>query len=323
MRAVVVEEYSEQPDFHVLEVEEPTPSEDVVTVRVRGAGCNYSDLLMASGSYQVKPPLPFIPGSEIAGEVFDPGTGETRLAAGQRVFGFSGLNAFAELAPGPISYLYPIPEAMSFAEAAVLPIAYGTAYAGLHLRARLEANETVVVHGAAGGTGRAAVELAKAAGARVLAVTSNSEKARVALEAGADAVLEADDDDLIQRVREATGGGADVVFDPVGDHHTLDALRYLAWGGRIVSLGFVGGSIPEVPTNRLLLKNASLLGLNLAGYGFQEPAVFPRIFESLIKLWTEGSIRPLVHKTFPLDGAREALLLLQSRSVMGKLAITP
>lgn len=325
MRALVVEALA--PDFGgcaVREVPTPSPGPGEVLVRVRAASVNFPDLLMTRGEYQLKPPLPFTPGLDLAGEVAALGEGVTGLAVGDAVVGGARLGGFAEYAVLSADALKPKPARLSFAEAAAYGAAYLTAYVALVRRARLEPGEWVLVHGAAGGVGLAAVDLAKALGARVIATSASDEKlARVQALYAPDAVVNVTGG-FRDRVKEITGGhGADVIYDPVGGDVFDESVRCVAFDGRLLVIGFTSGRIPTVSVNMPLIKGFSVMGVRAGEYGRQFPDKGRENAEAVWAMANEGRIRPHVHAELPLDGWREAFDLLAERKVVGKAVIVP
>lgn len=325
MRALVVEALA--PDFGgcaVREVPTPSPGPGEVLVRVRAASVNFPDLLMTRGEYQLKPPLPFTPGLDLAGEVVALGEGVTALAVGDAVVGGARLGGFAEYAVLSADALKPKPARLSFAEAAAYGAAYLTAYVALVRRARLEPGEWVLVHGAAGGVGLAAVDLAKALGARVIATSASDEKlARIQALYAPDAVVNVTGG-FRDRVKEITGGhGADVIYDPVGGDVFDESVRCVAFDGRLLVIGFTSGRIPTVSVNMPLIKGFSVMGVRAGEYGRQFPDKGRENAEAVWAMADEGRIRPHVHAELPLDRWREAFDLLAERKVVGKAVIVP
>lgn len=325
MRALVVEALA--PDFGgcaVREVPTPSPGPGEVLVRVRAASVNFPDLLMTRGEYQLKPPLPFTPGLDLAGEVAALGEGVTGLAVGDAVVGGARLGGFAEYAVLSADALKPKPARLSFAEAAAYGAAYLTAYVALIRRARLGPGEWVLVHGAAGGVGLAAVDLAKALGARVIATSASDEKlARVQALYAPDAVVNVTGG-FRDRVKEITGGhGADVIYDPVGGDVFDESVRCVAFDGRLLVIGFTSGRIPTVSVNMPLIKGFSVMGVRAGEYGRQFPDKGRENAEAVWAMADEGRIRPHVHAELPLDRWREAFDLLAERKVVGKAVIVP
>ncbi len=290
-----------------------------VVVDVRAAGVSFPEVLQTRGEYQIKPPLPFVPGSEVAGVVRSAPAG-AGVKAGDRVAAFCMLGGFAEVAVAPDFLTFALPETLDFAQGAGLILNYHTAYFALKLRGRLAEGETVLVHGAAGGIGTAALQVARGLGARTFAVVSSEEKERVAREAGADEVLRSDGP-WKDEATERSGGGVDVVLDPVGGDRFTDSLRSLGEGGRAVVVGFTGGSIPEVRVNRLLLNNVDVVGAGWGGYVLAKPAVNREIGAEVLRLAEAGFVAPVVGARFPLERAGEALALLDGRGALGKVVL--
>jgi NADPH2:quinone reductase len=315
MRAVQITELT-GPDtaLNLVDLPEPEASHPLtpgsgVLIDVHAAGVSFPEVLQTRGEYQFKPPLPFVPGSEVGGVVRE---------TGQRVAAMSMLGGFAEVAVAPEFLVFPLPDELDFAQGAALVLNYHTAYFSLVLRGRLREGETVLVHGAAGGVGTASLQVAKGLGARTIAVVSSDDKERVAREAGADEVVRSDGA-WKDEVKEL--GGADVVLDPVGGDRFLDSLRSLREEGRLVVVGFTGGSIPEVKVNRLLLNNIDVVGAGWGAYVMGKPDVNRRIGEEIARLMAEGFVRPLVGERFPLERAADALKLIDERKATGKVVL--
>jgi NADPH2:quinone reductase len=324
MRAVVVDRWMEPKDLVVRDVPEPSPRANQVVIDVEAAGCNFFDILLVQGKYQMKPPFPFTPGAEVAGVVRELGPGASGIAVGDRVFAGLALGAFAERVAVPVSALHPMPANMSFPEAAAFPVVYPTSFAALVLRANLRAGETLLVHAAAGGVGVAAVQIGKALGARVIATAGGADKLEVARRAGADLAIDYSSGDWVEAVKQATGGrGADVIYDPVGGEIFEGSMKCIAWNGRLLVIGFAGGTIPEVKANRILLKNISVVGLHWGAYATNEPERVPETFAGLAKLYESGHVRPLIFGTYGLDDVPKALEALGSRGSYGKVIIAP
>jgi NADPH2:quinone reductase len=295
-----------------------TPGEGVV-VDVRAAGVSFPEVLQTRGEYQLKPPLPFVPGSEVAGIVTAASEGAD-FSEGDRVAAFCMLGAFAEKAVAPPHFTFPLPEELDFAQGASLILNYHTAYFALKARGRLSEGETVLVHGAAGGVGTATLQVAKALGATTIAVVSTDEKAKVADEAGADHVVRSDDS-WKDEAKEISGGGVDVVVDPVGGDRFTDSLRSLGEGGRVVVVGFTGGSIPEVKVNRLLLNNTEVIGAGWGAYVMSKPDFVRETGAALAEMIASGHVRPIVGARYPLEDAAEALKLIDGRGATGKVVL--
>src|SRR3954471_8864073 len=295
-----------------------TPGRAVV-IDVHAAGVSFPEVLQTRGEYQLKPPLPFVPGSEVAGTVRSAPDG-TAVAEGDRVAACCMLGGFAELAVAPPWLTFRLPDALDFAQGAGLVLNYHTAWFSLQLRGRLAEGETVLVHGAAGGVGTASIQVANGLGARTIAVVSSDEKEAVAREAGADEVLRADGP-WKDQAKELSGGGVDVVLDPVGGDRFTDSLRSLGEGGRLVVVGFTGGSIPEVKVNRLLLNNTEVIGAGWGAYVMSKPELNVEIGAEIERLVESGHVRPVVGARFPLERAADALELIDGRGATGKVVL--
>jgi NADPH2:quinone reductase len=288
-----------------------------VVVDVEAAGVSFPELLQTRGEYQIKPPLPFVPGSEVGGVVRSAPEG-AGVQPGDRVAAFCMLGGWAEVAVAPPHLTFALPERLDFAQGAALILNYHTAYFALTTRGRLQAGETVLVHGAAGGVGTAALQVAKGLGARTIAVVSSDEKAATARVAGADEVVRSDGP-WKDQAKEL--GGADLVLDPVGGDRFTDSLRSLREGGRAVVVGFTGGSIPEVRVNRLLLNNVDVVGAGWGAYALGKPDYNVQVGAELQRLAEAGAVAPLVGARFPLEQAGEALKLLDGRGALGKVVL--
>jgi len=325
MHAWQVHEYGAAWDVLRLdEVPVPEPGPGAVRVRVDAVGLNFPDLLLCSGQYQERPPLPFIPGLEVSGEVVAVGEGAEH-ALGDRVLGApmpaGGLAEQAILPPGGA---FPVPAEMPASEAAALFITYQTAYFGLHRRAALRAEDVLLVHAGASGTGSAAIQLGKAAGATVIATAGGPEKAEVCRQLGADLAIDYNAEDFVDAVKGATGGrGADVIWDPVGGDVFDASRRAIAFEGRLVVVGFASGRIPDAPMNHALVKNYSLLGLHWGLYRRKQPELIGQCHAELLKLYADGAIRPLVGQERPLSEAPEAYRDLAGRKAVGKIVLVP
>lgn len=324
MRAVTCTAFAEPEALSVQTVPDPTPGPGEVVLRVEAAGVNYPDALMVMGQYQVKPPLPFTPGAEAAGTVAALGEGVTHLRPGQRVAAFTGTGAFAEHLLAPANAVMPLPDGVSTEVAAGLPLAFGTTMHALVDRANLREGETLLVLGAAGGVGLAAVMIGKALGARVIAAASSEEKLALCREHGADETLNYTSEDLRERIKALTGGqGPDVIFDPVGGDFAEAAFRSIGWGGRYLVVGFAGGGIPRLPLNLPLLKGASLVGVFWGEFARRDPRANARNLARLLGWVADGTVRPLVSGRYPLERTPEALRALLERRVTGKVVVTP
>jgi NADPH2:quinone reductase len=325
MRAIqIVAESGPDEALATVELPEPepthmlTPGEGVV-VDVHAAGVSFPELLQTRGQYQMKPELPFVPGSEVAGTVRSAPAGAA-VAAGDRVAAFCALGGWAETAVAPEFFTFPLSERLDFAQGSGLILNYHTAYFALVLRGRLQAGEWVLVHGAAGGVGTASLQVAKGLGATTIAAVSTEEKRRVAEDAGADHVVLVADG-WKDEVAEISGGGVDIVLDPVGGDRFTDSLRSLREEGRLLVVGFAGGAIPEVRVNRLLLRNISVVGAGWGAYVMGKPELNRQIGAAVGKLVDEGFVRPIVGASFPFERASEALKMLDERRALGKLAL--
>jgi NADPH2:quinone reductase len=324
MRAIVVDRWMEPRELALRDVPDPAIGPGMLGVDVRAAGCNFFDILMVRGQYQVKPPFPFVPGAELAGVVREVGAGVEGFAPGDRVLASVPLGAFAERAAVPAAGAWRMPEGLSFEAGAALPIVYPTSHVALVLRAALRAGETLLVHAAAGGVGIAAVQIGKALGARVIATAGGAEKLAVARRAGADVAIDYDAGEWVEAVRAATDGrGADVIYDPVGGDVFDASLKCIAWSGRLLVIGFASGRIPEVKLNRVLLKNIALVGLHWGAYAMHEPQRIAETFRALFALYAAGKIAPVIFRAYPLAELPEALAALGSRRTYGKVVVTP
>jgi NADPH2:quinone reductase len=325
MRAVQIVDLS-GPESALAETEvpEPEPSHPLtpgrgVIVDVHAAGVSFPEVLQTRGEYQIKPPLPFVPGSEVGGVVRSAPEG-SGLEEGQRVAACCLLGAFAEVAVAPDFLTFPLSDELDFAQGAALILNYHTAYFSLRQRGRLADGETVLVQGAAGGVGTATLQVAKGLGARTIAVVSSDEKERVAREAGADEVVRSDGA-WKDEAKELSGGGVDLVIDPVGGDRFTDSLRSLREGGRLVVVGFTGGSIPEVRVNRLLLNNTEVVGAGWGAFALGKPDINREIGDAVNRLVDEGFVRPIVGARFPLQRASQALQLIDGRGATGKVVL--
>jgi NADPH:quinone reductase len=325
MKAVQIVDLS-GPDsaLRVVEIDEPEPSHMMtpgsgVIVDVHAAGVSFPELLQTRGQYQFKPSLPFVPGAEVGGVVRSAPDG-AGVSAGDRVAAFCFLGGFAEVVVAPEYFCYRLPDALDFAQGAALILNYHTAYFALKLRGRLREGETVLIHGAAGGVGTACIQVARGLGARTIAVVSSDDKERVAREAGAEEVVRSDGP-WKDEAKELSGGGVDLVLDPVGGDRFTDSIRSLAEGGRVVVVGFTGGSIPEVRVNRLLLGNTEVIGAGWGAYVMSKPEVTRQIGAELSRLIDAGFVRPVVGPRFPLERAGEALGVIDRREAVGKVVL--
>lgn len=326
MRAIVVNEFGPPEGLRVYQAPSPVPGPDEVLVTVHAAPVNYVDLLVVGGNYQFLATRPFIPGKGPAGVITELGSGVTTLAVGDRVLAMAEQGGYAEEVAVSVDQCYRLPEHMSFIEAASLSLVYDTAWFALRERARLEPGETVLVLGASGGVGRAAVQLARAMGARVLAGIARPQRAAAAHTAGAEFIIDLSQeklrDSLRQQVHAVTDGrGADIILDPLGGAVFEAALRALAWRGRLVVIGFAAGAIPAVRTNYLLLKNIEVSGLQISDYRKRRPAQVAAAYAEIFELYRQGNIKPAAATVFPLERAGEALAALRDRHVDGRTVL--
>lgn len=324
MRALTCTAFDEPETLTVTEQPTPTPGPGEVLIRVQAASVNYPDALMVQGKYQVRPELPFTPGAEAAGTVEAVGEGVTHLTVGQRVAAFTGTGAFATHLIAPAAATLPLPDDLDLNVAATLPLAYGTAMHALIDRGQLKAGETLLVLGAAGGVGLAAVMIGKALGARVIAAASTGEKLDLARAHGADEVINYADTDLKAALNDLTGKkGVDVILDPVGDRWAESAFRAVAWGGRYLVIGFAGGEIPRLPLNLPLLKGASIVGVFWGEYARRDPRGNARHLTQLAGWVQSGTLKPEISRAYTLQEAPQAMRDLLERRVTGKVIVTP
>jgi NADPH:quinone reductase len=320
MRAYQISSLDGPDALELVERPDPQPSHfmspgDGVVIDVRAVGISFPDLLQSRGLYQMKPELPFVPGGEVAGTVVSASEG---FSPGDRVAAMPVLGGLAERAVAPSMLTFRLPEALDFAAGSALVMNYHTALFALETRGRLQEAETVLVHGAAGGIGTAALQVAKALGARTIGVVSSDEKEQVARAAGADEVLRSD---AGWRDEAKALGGADVVLDPVGGDRFTDSIRSLREGGRVIVVGFTGGAIPEVRVNRLLLNNVSVVGAGWGAYAMPKPDFLRAMGDELEKMIEAGAIRPLIGRRLPFAQAPEALRVLERREALGKVVV--
>ena len=323
MRAMIVNEFGAPELMVVEEVPAPEPGPEEVLIEARAIGVNFPDLMVVEGSYQILPEPPFSPGKEVAGVVRAVGSEVSGLKVGARVMAQVEYGAYREQVLASAAHTTPLPDTVSFEEGAAFGLAYLTVYFALVRRAQLQPGETVLVTGAAGGVGSAGVQLAKALGAKVIAVGSTEEKRALALEVGADHAIESDPETFKERVFELTDGhGADVVLESVGGDLFNACMRAIAWEGRLVLIGFASGEIPTVKAGRVLVKNMTLIGLQSSDYREREPETLREAQEALLDLYNRGKINVHVTATYPLEEAAEALTVIQSGQVRGKVVLT-
>jgi len=304
------------------EIAAPIPADDQVLVEVHASALNFPDVLMIQGKYQSQPPFPFSPGGEMAGVVAETGAKVTRFKPGDRVFGGVGHGAFAEQVAVRERSLRLMPSNMSFQEASGMSTTYGTSYYALKQRADLQPGETLLVLGAAGGVGLAAVELGKAMGARVIAAASSDEKLAVAKQAGADELVNYADGELKEKVKALTDGkGADVIYDPVGGDLFDQCMRCINWYGRILVIGFAAGEIPRVPINLILLKSCQLVGVFYGAWSARAPLEADQNFQEILELYGQGKIKPLIGREYPFAEYAAAMRCLMERQAIGKVVV--
>lgn len=324
MKAVLCRQWGMPEQLVVEEVPGRVPGAGEVQIRVRAAGVNFPDVLIVQKKYQVQPPLPFTPGAEVAGDVIAVGDGVKHVKAGDRVVSFCGLGGFAEEVIAPAAVTLPLPPQMPNELAAAFTLTYCTSWHAVKDRAQLKAGETMLVLGAAGGVGLAAVEIGKALGARVIAAASSDEKLAVCKAHGADELIHYEAQDLREAVRAATGGkGPDVIYDPVGGKFAEAAFRSIGWRGRYLVVGFANGEIPALPWNLALLKGASIVGVFWGEFAKREPQNNAAAIAEMMGWMKEGKIKPLVSKTYTLEQTAQALIDLRERRATGKLVILP
>ena len=321
MRALVCREWGPVEGLAIADVPPPVPASGEVLIAVKATAVNYADAIMVAGRYQTRPPLPFSPGLETAGVVTACGDQVTRFRPGDRVMAILSHGGLAEMAVAAEADTFPIPPGMSFVEAGAFPVSYISSHVAIRWQGRLEPGETLLVLGAAGGVGLAAIEIGKAMGARVIAAASTPEKLAVAREHGADDLVNYGSESLVERVMALTADkGADVCFDPVGGDLFDPALSSLGWGGRMLLIGFVGG-VPAIPANRLLVKNRAALGSSLRHYRWNEPDKLRRSVDELMRWYGEGKLRPCVSHRLPLEDGVQAIRLLTDRRAHGKVVV--
>lgn len=323
MKAVLCRAFGPPEHLVLEEVASPEPKKNEVLIDVHAAGVNFPDTLIIEGKYQFKPPFPFSPGGEAAGVVTAVGEKVSHLKPGDRVMALTGWGSFAEQVAVPGYNVLPMPAEMGFADAAAFGMTYGTSMHALKQRANLQPGETLLVLGASGGVGLAAVEIGKALGAKVIAAASSTEKLDVARAAGADELIDYSRSSLKEEVKRLTGGqGADVIYDPVGGDLFDDAIRSIAWNGRLLVVGFASGRIPELPVNLALLKGAAVVGVFWGSFAQRQPQDNLANFQQLFAWYREGKVKPLVSRTYPLARAAEAIQALGQRQAVGKVVVT-
>ncbi|SET59139.1 NADPH:quinone oxidoreductase family protein [Oceanicella actignis] len=324
MRAVICSEFGPPEKLAVQEVPVPEPGKGQVRIRVEGCGVNFPDTLIIEGKYQLRAEPPFSPGGEVAGVVDAVGEGVSGWSPGDPVIAMTGYGGFAEQILAPAAALMRRPESMDGVTAAGFSMTYGTSMHALKQRGRLQPGETLLVLGAGGGVGLAAVEIGKLMGAKVIAAASSEEKLEAARAAGADELLDYSDGEIKDKLKKLTGGnGVDVTYDPVGGDLFEQALRATAWKGRVLVIGFASGTIPKVPMNLPLLKGCDIVGVFWGAFRMREPEEDQRNFEQLFAWHAEGKLKPRVSHVLPLEQAPEALRMLMNRQAIGKIVLKP
>lgn len=321
MRALVCETLGPVNSHRVQEIPDPVPGKRQVAVRVHACGVNFADTLIVQGKYQERPELPFVPGSEVAGEVIALGEGVKGIALGQRVMALTSVGGFAEIALAAADTLIPLPDGIDFTEAAAFTVAYGTSHVALETRAQLKAGETLIINGASGGVGLTALEIGKMMGATVIGLASTEEKRALVAERGADHVFDVADPELRDKVKAL--GGADVGYDVVGGDAFNTMLRCMKFEGRLLTVGFASGEIPQVPANLLLVKNISVVGVYWGSYARNNPSVLMKSLVQLTQWLKEGQLRPHVSAVYSLDEGTKGLEALANRQSVGKVVIKP
>ncbi|HJS32020.1 MAG TPA: NADPH:quinone oxidoreductase family protein [Alphaproteobacteria bacterium] len=323
IRAVICRENGDPSVLRIEEIPAPKLSNGGVRIAVEAAGLNFADTLVVKGAYQIRPPFPFTPGLECAGVVREVAPDVKDIKVGDRVMAAIGMGCFAEEIVARAVDVFPVPKNGDLSAAGAFPIVYGTAHGALDYRARLKAGETLLVLGAGGGVGLAAVEVGKAMGAKVIAAARGADKLARAREHGADHVIDYVAEDLRARIKDVTADrGADVIFDPVGGDAFDAALRAIAWEGRLLVVGFASGRIPQVPANLLLVKNVSAIGVFWGGYRQKAPKVVRDSFAKLNDWWRHGKLRPHISHCFDIADVASAMNLLLSRRTTGKIVLT-
>jgi len=323
MKAVLCKQFGPPESLVIEDIPSPKPGAGEAVITMKAASLNFPDVLVIQNKYQFKPPLPFSPGSELAGIVKEVGPEVKNVKPGDKVIAFTTYGAFAEEVKTEALRLIPMPKGMSFETGAAFLLTYGTSDHALRDRGQLKAGETLLVLGAAGGVGLAAIEIGKALGARVIACASTDDKLAVCKEHGADEGINYATEDLRERIKTLTGGkGVDVVYDSVGGPYSEPAFRSIAWRGRLLVVGFAAGDIPKLPLNLALLKGASIVGVFWGDFARREPKAFAESIGQLGRWYAEGKLKPHVSQTFPLAKAVDALKLMAARQVKGKVVLT-
>lgn len=324
MRAVVCHEFTGPAALRLEDIPEPRPGTGQVRILVEACGVNFADSLISRGQYQKQPQPPFSPGFEVSGEILELGVGVEELKIGDRVIAMTPHGGYAEQVVADSNRCVQMPATMSWQDGAAFPVVFGTSHIALWHRARLQAGETLVVHGASGGVGLTAVAIGKRLGATVIATANGPGKLEVAREHGADHLIDSGQEDVRLRIKELTDGrGANVVYDPVGGELFTASLRSIAFEGRILLIGFASGTVPQIPANHLLVKNVDVIGVNWPAYAELHPEVMTESFRTLIQWYLDGAIKPHISASYPLEQAVEALNQVVSRKSTGKVVIVP
>ncbi len=324
MKAVLCKAYGKPETLTIEEVASPRAGKGEVIIAVKACGLNFPDTLIIEGKYQFQPEMPFSPGGEVAGVVKEIGEGVTHLQVGDRVMSGTGWGGFAEEVKAMATNVFPLPEGMDFVTAASSMMTYGTSYHALVNRAALQPGETLMVMGAAGGVGTAAIQIGKALGARVIAAASTDEKLAYCRSIGADLTLNYTTEDLKARGKELTEGkGIDVIYDPIGDRYTEPALRAIAWKGRYLVVGFAAGDIPKIPLNLPLLKGCQIVGVFWGGFFRKEPQKNAENFQTIARWLAEGKLKPHIHAQYPLEEVATAMYAMTRKEIMGKAVLVP
>ena len=324
MKAVLCKAFGPPESLVIEDVESPKPGKGEVVISVNACGLNFPDTLIIEGKYQFKPEMPFSPGSEVSGVIKEIGEGVNHLKVGDHVMAGTSWGGFAEEVKSMASNVFPMPKGMDFIVGASSMMIYGTSYHALVDRAKLKPGETLMVLGAAGGVGTAAVQIGKELGATVIAAASSDEKLEYCKSIGADLTINYSKEDLKIKAKELTNGkGVDVIYDPVGDKYTEPALRSIAWKGRYLVVGFAAGDIPKIPLNLPLLKGCEIVGVFWGGFFRLEPEANARNFQTIVKWLGEGKLVPHIHRQYPLEKVVEAMNELKSKKIMGKVVLVP
>jgi NADPH2:quinone reductase len=322
MKAVLCKQWGPPETLTIEEVESLAVGAGQVKVAVHTCGINFGDTLMILGRYQVKPPFPFTPGFEVAGEITAVGEGVTQYKPGDRVIAFTDYGGYAEEVVTRATSCLPIPDKMPFVDAAAFMVTYGTSHLALDHRAHLQAGEVLLVHGAAGGVGLTAVEIGKQMGATVIATASTPAKLAIAQQYGADHLINYREENFRDRVKEITGGaGADVIYDPVGGDVFDQSLRCINWEGRLLFIGFARGRIPQAPANLTLVKNCSIVGVYWGAYALKQPITLLQSMQTLLGWYSRGQLKPHISATYPLEQVAEAMNMLTNRQSTGKVVL--